>query len=144
MRAKRKRPWILNLWIVGAVLVSLAAFLLHSRNWTRLRPDRLQLISGVYFLDIPYKELDTVSWKAQIPQMERDHGFSFWAREKGVFIDSIHPARPVYVFVDELRHPKLELRYRDSLLVYLNFADSLETRAMYEYLMGKLAEAGSP
>ena len=75
--------------------------------------------------------------KQHIPQMVRDHGFSYWAREKGRFNDSLLPGRPIYVFVDDLRQPKLNISYRDTLVLYLNFADSLETRAMYELLLRK-------
>jgi hypothetical protein len=41
----------------------------------------------------------------------------------------------VYIFVDDLRHPKLKISYRDSLILFLNFADSVETHMMYELLL---------
>jgi hypothetical protein len=132
--AKTRRHWTLNVLIVAAVLGSLAVFVLHSKNWTRLEADRIQILSGFYRVEVPYSDLDSVIWKPRIPQMERSHGFSFWAREKGVFIDSLYPQRPVYVFVDDLRQHKVKVRYRDTMVIYLNFADSLETQSMYRVL----------
>ena len=133
--ARAPRHWMLNLLIVLAVLFSLLAFALHSRNWTRLQEDRLQVLSGLYYEELAYSDLDSVLWVEKIPRMERRHGFSFWAREKGVFVDSLNPQRPVYVFVDDLRQHKIKLRYQDTLVLYLNFPDSLETRSMYQYLI---------
>ncbi|TNF72267.1 MAG: hypothetical protein EP302_05415 [Bacteroidetes bacterium] len=131
---KTRRHWTLNLLIVLAVLGSMGVFVLHSKNWTRLREDRILIISGFYQQEVPYSELDSVLWKERIPRMERNHGFSYWAREKGVFVDSLHPQRPVYVFVDDLRQHKIKIRYRDTMVLFLNFADSLETQSMYEVL----------
>ena len=98
----------------------------------------MQILSGIYYRELPFGELDSVLWKERIPQMERSHGFSFWAREKGIFTDSLYPQRPVYVFVDELRQHKIKVRYRDTLVLYLNFSDSLETQAMYQFLQNEL------
>ena len=131
---KTRRHWTLNLLIVLAVLGSLAVFVLHSKNWTRLQEDRILIISGFYQQEVPFRDLDSVLWKERIPQMERSHGFSFWAREKGVFVDSLYPQRPVYVFVDDLRQHKIKIRYRDTMVLFLNFADSLETQSMYGVL----------
>lgn len=139
--ATRKRHWLLNLLIAVTMVVCLLAFTAHYRNWTRLEDDRLQLLTGLYYLELPYKDLDEVLWKEKLPGMERSHGFSFFAREKGVFADSLFPGRPVYVFVDDLRQHKIEVRYRDSLLLYLNFADSLQTLAMYELLREQMMQA---
>lgn len=135
--AKTRRHWTLNLLIVLAVLCSLAAFVLHSKNWTRLSEDRMLILSGFYLQEVRYADLDSVLWKERIPPMERRHGFSFWAREKGVFVDSLHPQEPVYVFVDDLRQHKIKVRFRDTLVLFLNFADSLETQTMYEVLKNK-------
>ena len=142
--AGRKRHWLLNLAIVLTVVLCLLAFAAHYRNWTRMRPDRMQLLTGFYYFELPYQDLDSVLWKEKLPGMERSHGFSFFAREKGVFADSLYPGRPVYVFVDDLRQHKIEVRYRDTLVVYLNYADSLETRALYGYLQDRLGQACNP
>ncbi|MGB5189855.1 hypothetical protein [Robiginitalea sp.] len=132
-----RRQWLLNLLIVVSVILCLLAFAAHSRTWKRAEADRVQLLTGFYYTEIPYSEIDSLSWKEQLPQLERDHGFSFWAREKGRFRDSLFPGRPVYIFVDDLRHPKLKISYRDSLILFLNFADSVETHLMYELLLRK-------
>jgi hypothetical protein len=136
--ARTRRPWVLNLLIAAAVLGSIGAFVMHSKNWMRLQEDRMQILSGLYYQVVPYKDLDSVLWKERIPQMERSHGFSFWAREKGVFMDSLYPLRPVYVYVDDLRQHKIKVRYRDTMVLYLNFADSLETQTMYQFLKNEL------
>jgi hypothetical protein len=135
--AKTRRHWTLNLLIALTVLGSLAVFVLHSKNWTGLKEDRILIVSGFYHQEVPYSDLDSVLWKERIPQMERNHGFSYWAREKGVFVDSLFPHRPVYVFVDDLRQQKIKIRYRDTLVLFLNFSDSLETQSMYAVLKDK-------
>ena len=136
--AIRKRHWLLNLLIAITVVVCILAFTAHYRNWVRIKEDKVQLLTGVYYLEVPYEKLDNVLWVEKIPKLERKHGFSVWAREKGTFVDSLLPDRPVYVFVDDLRRHKLRVRYQDTLTLYLNFADSLETQNMYEFLVEKL------
>jgi hypothetical protein len=135
--SRTKRHWLLNLLIFLSVAASLLAFAAHYQNWMRLDEERLQLLSGLYYREVPFSEIDSLSWTDHLPQMERDHGFSVWAREKGRFRDSLFPGRPIYVFVDDLRQPKLKISYRDSLTLFLNFPDSMETRAMYELLARK-------
>jgi hypothetical protein len=143
MKTGRKRHRGLNVLIGITVLGCLLAFAIHSRNWMRLQEGRMQVLSGVYYLEVPFAELDSVRWQEKIPQMERRHGFSFWAREKGVFTDSLFPSRPVYVFVDDLRQPKIRIAYRDSLTFFLNFSDSAETRSVYHLLREKMQAAPS-
>lgn len=140
MTARQRRHWFWNLLLIVSIAVCLLAFAAHYRNWTRLQPHRMQLLSGVYYVELPYAELDSVLWIEKIPHMERDHGFSAGAREKGVFRDSLSPARSVYVFVDNLRQAKIKVRYRDSLTLYLNFADSTETVSVFRLLEQKLDE----
>ena len=137
MMTRPRRHWLLNLLIVVSLILCLLAFAAHYRTWKRVRADRVQLLTGFYYAEIPYDDIDSLSWKEQLPQLERDHGFSFWANEKGRFQDTLFPGRPVYIFVDDLRHPKLKVDYRDSLILYLNFADSVETHLMYEHLLQK-------
>ena len=140
MTARQRRHWFWNLLLIVSIAACLLAFAAHYRNWTRLQPHRMQLLSGVYYVELPYAELDSVLWIEKIPHMERDHGFSAGAREKGVFRDSLSPARSVYVFVDNLRQAKIKVRYRDSLTLYLNFADSTETVSVFRLLEQKLEE----
>lgn len=140
MTARQRRHWFWNLLLILSLVVCLLAFVAHYRNWTRLQPHRMQLLSGLYYVELPYAELDSIGWIEKIPHMERDHGFSAGAREKGVFRDSLNPDRPVYVFVDNLRQAKIKVKYRDSLTLYLNFADSTETLSVFRLLEQKLQE----
>ena len=138
MKGRKRRHWFWNLLLIVSLLVCLLAFVAHYRNWTRLQPHRMQLLSGVYYVELPYAEMDSLMWVEKIPHMEREHGFSAGAREKGVFRDSLTPGRPVYVFVDNLRQAKIKIRYRDTLTLYLNFADSTETVSVFRLLEQKL------
>jgi hypothetical protein len=140
MRGRKRRHWFWNLLLIVSLLVCLLAFVAHYRNWTRLQPHRMQLLSGVYYLELSYAEMDSLVWVEKIPHMERERGFSAGAREKGVFRDSLIPGRPVYVFVDNLRQAKIKIRYRDTLTLYLNFADSTETVSVFRLLEQKLQE----
>mgnify|MGYP001793931529 FL=1 len=65
--------------------------------------------------------------------MERANGFSWLQREKGVFQDSLTNSK-IYVFVDDLRQPKIRLLYNDSLTMFLNFNDSLVTQSVFKDL----------
>lgn len=140
---RKRRHWFWNLLLIVSLVVSALAFTAHYRNWTRLHPERMQLLSGFYYLDLPYREMGGVEWVEKLPQLERQNGFSAWAHEKGVFRDTLYPTRKVYVFVEDLRQPKIEVRYRDSLKLYLNFRDSAETESVYALLRTKLDEYGS-
>lgn len=138
--ARTKRSVFWNLLLVVCLVVCALAFTAHYRNWTRLEPHRMQLLSGIYYLDLPYAEINSVGWVPKLPQLERQSGFSAGALEKGVFRDSLQPARPVYILVDDLRQDKIAVRYRDSLTLYLNFADSAETHSVYNLLLAKHEE----
>ena len=138
MTARQRRHWFWSMLLGVSLVVCLLAFVAHYQNWTRLQPDRMQLLSGLYWVEVPYAEIDSVVWQQKLPHMQREHGFSAGAREKGVFRDSLNPAQRVHVFVDNLRQAKIKIRYRDSLLVYLNFADSTETVSMYRLLEQKM------
>ncbi|WP_445383380.1 hypothetical protein [Robiginitalea sp. IMCC43444] len=137
MKRKNKK-WFWNVVLGLSVLLSLLAFMLHYHNWTRLEPDRMQIISGFYYKELPYKDITAVEWSQKLPQMEREHGFSAGSREKGVFKDSLYPDRKVYVYVDDLRQRKIKLTYSDSMYIYMNFTDSLETVSMYHLLREKI------
>ncbi|WP_088340179.1 hypothetical protein [Robiginitalea sediminis] len=135
---RRKRHWFWNLVLLLSVALCLVALLAHSRNWKRLKADRLQVLSGIYVADLPVDGIGSLEWVARLPQMEREHGFSAWAMEKGKFVDSLRPERPVLVLVDDLRRPKIHLVYRDSLELYLNLKDSTETAALYQWLQDRI------
>ena len=73
----------------------------------------------------------------KLPEMDRKNGFSWMAKEKGVFKDSLTAAK-VYVFVDDLRQQKLRIVHHDSLKLFVNFKDSLETNDTYVRIKGYL------
>ncbi len=138
--ARRKRHWFWNLLLVVCVIICALAFTIHYRNWTRLEPHRMQLLSGVYYVDLHYADINSVEWVPKLPQMERSSGFSAGALEKGVFRDSLRPGQRVYVLVDDLRQQKIRVHYRDSLTLFLNFSDSTETQSVYALLQAKQTE----
>ncbi len=135
---RKQRLWLLNVLIIFAVIACILAFAAHSKNWTRVRADHISLLSGIFYKEISFSELDSVQMVPRIPQMERVHGFSAWAMEKGIFLDSLHPENRVSVYVDNLMLPKIRIVHNDSLHLFLNFTDSLETNGMYLFLLSKV------
>jgi len=126
----RKRNFFWNMVIVIAVILCLAAFALHYKNWTSLEEDTFSVHSGIYSQKIILSDVTTIDWVAKLPQMERKNGFSWLAREKGIFKDSVTGSK-VYVFVDDLKQQKLKLSYKDSLQLFFNTTDSLEMQEFY-------------
>ncbi|TDQ32574.1 hypothetical protein [Zeaxanthinibacter enoshimensis] len=137
----KKIHWGWNVLIVVTILICIAAFIIHYKNWVRVKPEKLTVLSGIYYRELPFADLDSVAMVDRLPELERIHGFSAWSVEKGIFLDSIHPDNEISVFVDNLRYPKIRLVHKDSLLMYLNFRDTVETRKYYDYLLDKLAAA---
>ena len=130
-KMKKKNNWLWNGIIVITIIGCIAAFVLHYKNYVQIKEGELRIYSGIYRQSIPLSELDSISWVARIPEMERKNGFSWLAREKGVFNDSLTLSK-TYVFVDDLRQQKIRLVHHDSLKLYINFSDSLETQQLYE------------
>ena len=112
------------------------AFVAHSKNWIKTEGDRVQILSGIFYEDIQISKMDSLNWVDKIPQMERKRGFSAWAVEKGIFLDSLNPDKRISVFVDNLRNRKIKMVYGDSLVVFLNYSDSIKT----DVLFGQLTE----
>ncbi len=133
---KRKRHFGLNVLIILVVIACILAFVAHSKNWIKTEGDRVQILSGIFYEDIQISKMDSLNWVEKIPQMERKRGFSAWAVEKGIFIDSLNPDKRISVFVDNLRNRKIKLVYGDSLVVFLNYSDSVKT----DILFGQLTE----
>ena len=131
---RKKRHWVWNVLIIITLVICILAFVLHYKNWVRLKEDRIDILSGIYYTEVPYARLEQVEMVARIPAMERINGFSAWTTEKGVFKDSINPEKKVYVYVDDLRLPKIKIVQDDSLTLYLNLSDSTQTRQLYERL----------
>ena len=128
---KRKRHWGLNLLIIIVVIVCILAFVAHAKNWIQTEGDRIQILSGIFYEDINLGQMDSLIWIDKIPQMERKWGFSAWAVEKGIFVDSLYPDKRIRVFVDNLRNRKIKMVYGDSLVLYLNYSDSVKTDVLF-------------
>lgn len=130
---KGKRSPLWNLVVVATVLLCLFAFVEHYKNWYSLKEGNLKVLSGAYYQKIPLDKVDSLLLVDRLPEMERRSGFSWKAREKGVFRDSIRQGS-VHVFVDDLRQQKIKLVHHDSLVLYMNLRDSLETQKLYANL----------
>ncbi|NHF60391.1 hypothetical protein FK220_013640 [Flavobacteriaceae bacterium TP-CH-4] len=138
---KKKRLWLWNLLIVLTVIVCLLAFLAHSKNWTKIKPDKMQLLSGFYYKELQFSDIDSVQWVEKIPPMERLTGFSAFDKGKGIyreFKDSLTDEK-VYVYVDNFSSQKIRLVYKDSLQLYVNMKDSTDTEALFQLLQSKIA-----
>lgn len=78
--------------------------------------------------------------------MMRLHGFSALDKEKGIFRefkDSLTD-KNVYVFVDNINQQKLKLVYKDSLYVYFNWKDSVQTIALKDAIIAKMNPIKAP
>lgn len=137
MGNKRKRHWLWNVLILITVVACILAFAAHYKNWIKIGPDQIKILSGVYYVELPFADLDSIDMVAKIPSMERINGFSVKAIEKGIFTDSLTNTK-TYVYVDDLRQEKIRLVYRDSLKLYLNFTDSIQTRTLHDFLRDKI------
>lgn len=124
--------------MVLALIFCALAFVAHYKNWIKLENDRLEILSGIYYKELPYAVIDSVLMVDKIPSMERINGFSAWKTEKGIFKDSLRIHNNVYVYVDNLRHSKIKLVYQDSLHMFFNFKDSIETKQLYDFLQLKI------
>ena len=135
----KKRHWFWNVLIILTVIVSLLSFLAHYKNWIWKKTDRIQILSGIYFKELPFNTLNEVAMVPKIPSLDRKNGFSAWEKEKGIFKDSLNEEKLVYVYVDNLEDQKIKLTYNDSLLLFINLSDSLKTKELYLYLEEKIA-----
>ncbi|MGB5822017.1 MAG: hypothetical protein WBG90_21220 [Saonia sp.] len=134
---KKKRHWLWNILIFLTVMVCLLAFTAHYKNWIKIKEDHVRILSGVYYKELKFSDIDSVTMVERIPQMERINGFSAGTKEKGVFKDSLSNTK-TYVYVDNLNHSKIRLVYQDSLKLFLNLSDSTKTYTMYEFLLDKI------
>ncbi|MDT0605985.1 PH domain-containing protein [Croceitalea rosinachiae] len=129
----KRKNWFWNIVIVLTFVGCILAFVLHYKNWSKFEEGSFQIASGIYKQRIPVEEIDEVLMVQKLPKMQRKNGFSWLAKEKGVFIDSL-TQRKTYVFVDDLWQQKLQLKHHDSLVLYLNFTDSLKTQEVFDKL----------
>ncbi|MCK0190472.1 hypothetical protein [Arenibacter sp. F20364] len=129
---------MLNILIVITIIVVALAFTAHYKNWVKTEKEDLEILSGIYFVKIPYANMDSIEMVERIPSMERINGFSVKEREKGVFKEDSLSKNKVYVYVDKLSQPKIRLVYQDSLKIFLNMPDSTETVSMFQFLSNKI------
>jgi len=139
----RKRHWLWNVLIVLTVIFCVLVFVEHYKNWHKIEKGNLRVFSGIYYQKIPLTELDSVLLVEKLPEMERSSGFSWMEREKGIFNDTITNTK-VYVFVDDLYQQKIKVVHHDSLKMYLNLKDSLETQKLYAILQRNLLGETEP
>jgi hypothetical protein len=136
-----KRQWIWNIVIGLTIMVCLSAFVLHSKNWIREEEDGFVLLTGFYFSEVRYDEIQTVDMVERIPEMERKSGFSVWGVEKGIFRDTLEGVEGIRVYVDELKYPKIRLQQKESPPIYFNFGDSTKTDAFLKKISDRLGNA---
>ena len=142
--ARKKRHWLWNLLIALTIIVCVLAFIAHYKNWIKIEGDHMRILSGVYYKELLFQDIDSVNMVDKIPQMERINGFSAGATEKGIFRDSLRPHIDVRVYVDDLRQSKIKVVHNDSLSLFLNFSDSIETQNMYRLLSEKIDDLNAP
>ena len=119
--------------IVFTIMACIAVFVIHYKNWIAFKEGIFGIASGIYTQEIPVSKINTIVFVQRLPKMKRKNGFSWMAREKGIYFDSIS-GQETKVFIDDLRQRKLRLTYNDSLVLYFNLSDSLETLKYYEIL----------
>jgi hypothetical protein len=135
---KRHRFW--NIVLVLTVIVSLLAFVVHYKNWTKVEPDQVKILSGFYYKKLRYSDLDSVLMVDRIPPMERLNGFSALEKEKGLyreFKDSL-TNKKIHVYVDNLANQKIKVVYNDSSILYINHSDSIKTLEFFNLLKSKI------
>lgn len=135
-RKKRKGIW--NVLIVLTLGFCGLVFAAHMKNWKQVKTNELRVLSGFYYVNVPYTEVKELEWSDRVPYLHRRHGFSAGQWEKGVYRDSTQPGLRAWVLVDDWMQPKLRIAWGDSLLLYLNFQDSLETQALYGELQERI------
>ncbi len=116
------------------------AFAAHYKNWTRIEPDKMTILSGIYYHDLKFDDLEEVVWVDRIPPMVRLNGFSAFEKGKGVyqeFKDTL-TEKKVYVFVDNFEQQKIHVITKDASQLYLNLKDSTETVEMFDFFKEKI------
>lgn len=137
---KKQRHWFWNLLMVITVIVCLSALVMHYKNWIKMKPNHVQILSGFYNVNVTYDELDSVVFVEKIPPMHRLNGFSALEKEKGIFQEfkDTLTDKKVYVFLDNISQQKIKLVYKDSLKLYINQKDSVQTLNLFDFLHQKL------
>jgi hypothetical protein len=135
-----KNHWVWSVMLIVTVILCAVILILHFKNWISSDNESLKLRSGFYHVEIPYSDLDSVVVVERMPPMERLNGFSALEKEKGVFRefkDSL-TNKKVHVFVDNISQQKVKLVYEDSVYLYFNLKDSVETINLLDDLTAKM------
>jgi hypothetical protein len=135
-----KNHWVWSVMLIVTVILCAVILILHFKNWISSDNESLKLRSGFYHVEIPYSDLDSVLLVDRMPPMERLNGFSALEKEKGVFRefkDSL-TNKKVHVFVDNISQQKVKLVYEDSVYLYFNLKDSVETINLLDDLNAKM------
>ncbi|SDE95748.1 hypothetical protein SAMN05421636_10916 [Pricia antarctica] len=141
----KKQHWLWNILAVVTVILCSLVFVMHYKNWTSTDTIEMKILSGFYYKKLKYSELDSVKFVEKIPPMERLNGFSAQEKGKGIyreFKDSLTDKK-VYVFVDNFSNQKIAVTYQDSLKLYFNFKDSIETQNTYQFLTDKIPKTSN-
>ncbi|WP_241240774.1 hypothetical protein [Maribacter sp. MJ134] len=142
----KKRHWFWNLVMIITFIICLSSLVMHYKNWVKLEPNEIQLLSGFYRVAIPYADMDSVLFVERIPPMERLNGFSALEKEKGIFRafkDSLTESK-IHVFVDNISQQKIKIVYKDSLKLFVNLKDSVETLNLFNHLQEKSLDVTVP
>ena len=141
-----KNNWVWTVLLIVTVIICASILILHFKNWISNDSESLKLRSGFYAVEIPYSELDSVVMVERIPLMERLNGFSALEKEKGIFRefkDSLTDKK-VHVFIDNIGQQKVKLVYKDSVYLYFNLKDSVETINLLDKLTAKMNSIRTP
>jgi hypothetical protein len=136
---QKKGFWVWNLLLGFTVVICALAFLSHSKNWIKLKDDRMRIISGFYIKNLDFAVLDSVIMVERLPPMIRLSGFSAFDKGKGIykeFKDTLTDKK-VFVFVDNFSNQKIRLVKKDSDQLFVNLKDSLETDKLFQFLQAK-------
>jgi len=136
--AQKKRHWLWNFLIILTCVICALAFALHYKNWTQIEEDKLTIVSGFYYTEIFFEDLEEVTMVPKIPELDRVSGFSAWEIEKGIFRDTLQNIPNIRMYIDDLKQEKIQLDRKDASTVYVNFTDSLKTKEMYEFLVATM------
>ncbi|MGB5272875.1 MAG: hypothetical protein WBN39_02395 [Flavobacteriaceae bacterium] len=139
---QKKGFWVWNLLLGFTVVICALAFLSHSKNWIKLKEDRMRIISGFYIKNLDFAALDSVVMVERLPPMIRLSGFSAFDKGKGIykeFKDTLTDKK-VFVFIDNFSSQKIRLVKKDSDQLFVNLKDSLETDRLFQFLQTKASE----
>lgn len=132
--AQKKRHWLWNLLIVLTCVICAVAFALHYKNWIQIDEDRMTIVSGFYYTELLFEDIQEVTMVPKIPELDRVSGFSAWDIEKGIFRDTIQNIGNIRIYIDDLKQEKIKLDRKEASTIYLNFTDSLKTKEMHDFL----------